>query len=347
MIATSSSRTSSRKAQYWFPVLILALTCLGTGFLAGEFIQDHNLLARLNLDALATSQCTAPSFRREWRSLSSEEKIAYTDGVKCMLSRGSKHEQNASAGIYHDFTRIHATHAKAVHGAAAFLPWHRYMLHLFEAEMRTTCGYKGSLVYWDWTLDWEALQDAPVFTEQLGFGGDGNAAAHESVGDGNCVTDGAFANLTLFFHSLGEKEHCLSRSFADGKIRGRMAGDQLRPQAIEGILLQPNYESFLDSIVKGPHNQIPNGIGGDFLTFTAPNDPLWHLHHSQLDRLWWLWQQATHPPRLGSYGGAKRKGSLDKANLKDVISVGATLGPDVEVADLMSTSSSLLCYRYL
>lgn len=213
------------------------------------------------------------------------------------------------------------------------------------------------------------MQDAPVFTEQLGFGGDGNAAAHESVGDGNCVTDGAFANLTLFFHSLGEKEHCLSRSFADGKIRGRMAGDQLRPQAIEGILLQPNYESFLDSIVKGPHNQIPNGIGGDFLTFTAPNDPLWHLHHryepvlpisagmfrnrsqltlsSQLDRLWWLWQQATHPPRLGSYGGAKRKGSLDKANLKDVISVGATLGPDVEVADLMSTSSSLLCYRYL
>lgn len=113
MIATSSSRTSSRKAQYWFPVLILALTCLATGFLAGEFIQDHNLLARLNLDALATSQCTAPSFRREWRSLSSEEKIAYTDGVKCMLSRGSKHEQNASAGIYHDFTRIHATHAKA------------------------------------------------------------------------------------------------------------------------------------------------------------------------------------------------------------------------------------------
>lgn len=118
-----------------------------------------------------------------------------------------------------------------------------------------------------------------MFANDTGFGGDGDPSASKSVGDGNCVTDGAFANLTVIFDSKERHEHCLSRSFADGQARGHLAGDQLRPEVLEGILKQPDYESFLTRLEKGPHNQIPNGIGGDFLTFTAPNDPLFYLHH--------------------------------------------------------------------
>jgi tyrosinase len=33
------------------------------------------------------------------------------------------------------------------------------------------------------------------------------------------------------------------------------------------------------------HDTIPFGIGANFETFTAPYDPLFYPHHTQLDRL--------------------------------------------------------------
>lgn len=103
--------------------------------------------------------------------------------------------------------------------------------------------------------------------------------APESVGDGHCVTDGPFSDLVLPFHNSDDHDHCLSRSFADGHTRGRLPGDQVRPAVVEEILSQADYKTFFLQLEKGPHNQIPNGIGGDFLKFTAPNDPLFFLHH--------------------------------------------------------------------
>jgi tyrosinase len=33
------------------------------------------------------------------------------------------------------------------------------------------------------------------------------------------------------------------------------------------------------ALENGPHNNIPTGIQGDFSSFTAPNDPIFFLHH--------------------------------------------------------------------
>jgi tyrosinase len=35
----------------------------------------------------------------------------------------------------------------------------------------------------------------------------------------------------------------------------------------------------------------------------SPGEPLFFLHHSNLDRLWWLWQQANLTSRLTDMGG--------------------------------------------
>jgi len=40
--------------------------------------------------------------------------------------------------------------------------------------LREQCNYTGELVYWDWTLDWEHLENSPIFDPQSGFGGDGD-----------------------------------------------------------------------------------------------------------------------------------------------------------------------------
>jgi tyrosinase len=118
-----------------------------------------------------------------------------------------------------------------------------------------------------------------VFFNNTGFGGNGNIEAPESVGGGHCVIDGPFSDLVLPFYNYDDHNHCLTRAFSDGDTQGRIPGDQVRPSVVEKILSQADYQSFFTSLEKGPHNQIPNGIGGDFLRFTAPNDPLFFLHH--------------------------------------------------------------------
>lgn len=76
-------------------------------------------------------------------------------------------------------------------------------------------------------------------------------------------------------------------------------------------------------------------------------DPVFFLHHTQLDRLWWKWQQVDPKTRLEDYSGkaAYAYESNSEASLKDSLPVG-DLAPDVRVGNIMSTESELLCYRY-
>lgn len=72
-----------------------------------------------------------------------------------------------------------------------------------------------------------------------------------------------------------------SWGFHRGGTLGGLAGAEVRPEAIEKVLRQPDYESFFLALEHGPYDEIPNGIrGDDLLNFTVPNDPLFFLHHT-------------------------------------------------------------------
>lgn len=118
--------------------------------------------------------------------------------------------------------------------------------------------------YWDWTLDWENLAESPIFSATIGFGGNGNESAPSSVGEGHCVTEGPFADLQPLFYGPHVRPHCLSRGFTD--FPGRNAS----PAVVQTILEEKDYESFFLGVENGPHNVAPNGIRGDFYSFTAP-----------------------------------------------------------------------------
>ena len=74
-------------------------------------------------------------------------------------------------------------------------------------------------------------------------------------------------------------------------------------------------------------------------------DPLFFLHHTQLDRLWWLWQQRQPNGGLDAYGGHKQRHSIEKASLDDTLQVQGLAEP-VRVRDVMNTQGYLLCYEY-
>jgi tyrosinase len=249
--------------------------------------------------------------------------------------------------LYDDFPWIHSRIGYFTHGAAPFLPWHRYFLHIYETTLRERCGYHGGLVYWDWTLDWEALEKSPVFDAETGFGGDGEVGGEITVSrTGRCVIDGPFAGVVAEFYDVKHHPHCLSRGFRDleGNL-GHIYGDDIRPESIEEVLSLPDYEGFVAKMESRVHDAIPYGISGDFETFTAPYDPLFFLHHVQLDRLWWLWQRRQEGGGLEAYGGHRERHSIEMATLEDRIVMGA-LAPDIKVKEFMDIHGEMLSYDY-
>ena len=83
------------------------------------------------------------------------------------------------------------------------------------------------------------------------------------------------------------------------------------------------------------------------LRFTdCAKDPIFFLHHGQIDRLWTLWQQKDLAVRGTAFGGPKTQGSASMdARLEDVMPF-LGLTADIKVEEVMSTRSALLCYEY-
>ena len=73
-------------------------------------------------------------------------------------------------------------------------------------------------------------------------------------------------------------------------------------------------------------------------------DPLFFLHLSQIDRVWWIWQQKFKSHRQ-AYSGPESSKTTARASLDDTLAFQG-LGPDVDVSEVMDTESVLLCYRY-
>jgi tyrosinase len=92
--------------------------------------------------------------------------------------------------------------------------------------------------------------------------------------------------------------------------------------------------------------------------FSSVNDPLFFMHHANIDRLWWMWQE-KHPERVfdvdGPYmpwgvgpGGVR---SDVKTNLSSLVELYPFVGATVPAKKIMDTlnrnGEGDLCYTYL
>ncbi|GIZ48654.1 hypothetical protein CKM354_001170600 [Cercospora kikuchii] len=299
-------------------------------------------------------RCKSPQLRKEWRQLNAKERKAYTDAVLCLKSKPS--QIGLSTSLYDDFPYVHQQVDKEVHFVASFLPWHRYFLSLYETALQQQCSYKGLVPYWDWTLDSpHNVSQSHLWSSKTGLGGNGNPLKTVSLSDGstrNCVTDGPFKNLKVSYFGSSLDGHCLTRNFNNGTEQiGDMLAFAYKPDVVAEIQGLKDYDSYRRRLESGPHGAIHSAVGGDLIPATSPNDPVFFLHHAQIDRLWWLWQQKDPKKRNAEFGGNRMQedfgaeGSSPKAQLGDVMSV-RELGGDVKVKDFMTTESPRLCYRY-
>jgi tyrosinase len=95
------------------------------------------------------------------------------------------------------------------------------------------------------------------------------------------------------------------------------------------------------------HYTIGGDPGGDF--FASPGDPAFFLHHAQIDRTWWIWQNQDLTARKNAISATitlnntppSRNGTLD-----DWLEMGI-LGTGTEIKNTMFTTGGPLCYIYI
>lgn len=54
---------------------------------------------------------------------------------------------------------------------------------------------------------------------------------------------------------------------------------------------RPDFESF-QAALENIHNPVHRAVGGDMMSASSPADPIFWLHHANIDRIWWNWQNS-------------------------------------------------------
>jgi hypothetical protein len=185
------------------------------------------------------------------------------------------------------------------HQNAGFGPWHRYYLLRLEQALQAAVPTV-MLPYWDWT--------DPVGTQNVLFQDNflGPNGGPGGVGGGT-VQSGYFA-----FNAPGALPPWWPAGLQGWRIRPSLAeglGTTLRrflgsfislpdQTDVDNVLGKGQYEGageFRPTLESSPlHNSIHNWVSGHMGGGASPNDPIFYMHHCNVDRLWAMWQIDGH-----------------------------------------------------
>ena len=207
----------------------------------------------------------------------------------------------STVSIYDQFVAMHvcvwglrfgtsgpAAGTDGAHNGPAFLPWHREYLRRYE-EALAAVDPSVSVPYWNWGLGADA-ETLDLFHD-------------DRIGPlGGPVTSGYFAEAATPQNPLGWTIHPdLRRHVSALRRTGTLDVGSLPSQAaVSEALGKARFSTFRPALEGGrglnaPHGGMHNGvhrwIGGDMAAMSSPNDPIFFMHHAQIDRIWAIWQR--------------------------------------------------------
>ena len=176
------------------------------------------------------------------------------------------------------------------HRGPAFFPWHRHALRELEIaliDIQLTLFPSDPPVgipYWEWNLNTATWRTSPIWDL---MGGNG-------VSSNNWLIDtGPFASWTSRIIS--------GNGFVSRAGIARNFNTTRNMPTFGWSFGIGNYDSSpwreraagFRQDMEGKHNGVHQYIGGDMLAPTSPNDPIFWLHHCNVDRAWAIWQTIT------------------------------------------------------
>jgi tyrosinase len=197
----------------------------------------------------------------------------------------------------------------AAHLGPVFLPWHRFMLILYELQLQRILNEPDfGLPYWDWAADGElsASQQAasPIWADQC-MGGQGSPVVSGpfafNAADPNSWRVQVATNVNGVLIST---DRGLRRAFgavpnASTLPRKAQVAAALNLSTYDAAPWNAASSGFRNRLegwrplntAPGLHNRIHVWVGGDMTTSSSPNDPVFYLNHCNVDRLWEAWLQ--------------------------------------------------------
>lgn len=226
------------------------------------------------------------------------------------------------------------------HRGPAFLPWHRYFCRELELALQEK-NPNVTLPYWDWAADESNLAGAALWNtnpaERIYIGGDGTGLNGE-------VTTGPFAGWTALIENgsggftprpggilrelggatFGNPDFP-TQAQVDDAVQNMTVYDTSPWRTSSTGSFRNRLEGWISTLSGESqvhlHNRVHVWVGGDMGPGTSPNDPVFFLHHGNVDRLWALWQY-DHP----ASGYLPASGGPVGHNLNDVMQHLTTAG---------------------
>ena len=215
--------------------------------------------------APAVAAAAAVPLRQDQAKLSVEERGRFLDGIRLLNQRG----------VFSQLVSIHSDMSHTMHnmgpgdpmsplGQQRFLPWHRIFLYQLEQQLQ---GFYPDVTipYWDWTKPDE--QKIPEWLRDL------KLTVNIQV---PIAMDGLVSPLAV-------------------TVDRAPLGQRALAQAVSGldqVLQKTNFTDFATGL-EAVHDGVHVWVGGTmYLLETASADPLFWMHHANVDRLWWQWQQS-------------------------------------------------------
>jgi len=229
----------------------------------------------------------APFVRREVWSLAADDPIitAYARAVELMKGR---HASDPTSWSYQ--AAMHGTEDQSAsplwngcqHGGWFFLPWHRMFLYHFEEIVRAAVIATGgpadwALPYWNYGLGGKKAELPEAFRNP------------------------ADASNPLY---VGERAPGINEGAAVPAIVASPRKALARPNFVGSAEFGGNvtrsgqFWRMTGQLEQTPHNDIHGAVGGEGLmgnVRAAAQDPIFWLHHANIDRLWSVW--AAQPGR--------------------------------------------------
>ena len=188
-----------------------------------------------------------------------------------------------------DTTPLRTAWNSCQHGGWYFLAWHRAYLFFFERIVRAAVVAAGGPQEWAlpyWNYENPQTRALPRAFRELTLPGAGANPLRASARDPD-VNRGA--RLTV-----SSAEARLLTSFSTGPMRG--FGGSVTP-----VAFQANGPGKLELNPHGDVHVIVGGGGWMSRFQTAALDPIFWLHHCNLDRIWAEWDRTNANPTAGTW----------------------------------------------